>query len=130
MSSTRIKICQDTEGTWSVYGTSPEQVSGLPSLSASIDYARKACNAAPATIELYIDGMYIVAHQESGWPKALVSSGNGLSQSDEKRHDRGKATAWSRLMAWLRKSRHLTAEAGRPYVREREASNVVSLKLV
>src|SRR5690348_8627843 len=125
-----IKISRDACGTWSVCGASAVPGSGLPSLSCGLDYAREACNAAPATIELYIDGMYIVAHQESGWPKALVSSGNGLSQSDEKRHDRGKATAWSRLMAWLRKSRHLTAEAGRPYVREREASNVVSLKLV
>lgn len=128
--SSRIKICQDFGGTWSVYGTSPAQVSGLPSLSASLDYACKACNAAPTTIELYIDGMYMVAHQESGWPKSLVASGTGQSQSDEKRHDRGEATAWSRLVAWLREPRHSTAEAGRPYVREREGSNAPSLKLV
>ena len=83
--SSRIKICRDFEGTWTVYGTSPEQVSGLPSLSASIDYARKACSAAPATIELYIDGMYIVAHQESGWPKALVSPGIGQNPPADKR---------------------------------------------
>src|SRR5204863_374870 len=64
----RIKICRDVWGTWSVDGASFPTVSNLPSLSASIDYARQACNAAPATIELYVDGMYIVAHQERGWP--------------------------------------------------------------
>ena len=70
----QLKICSDSRGTWSVHGLSPLPVKHLPSLSASIDYARQACNAAPATIELYVDGMYIVAHQERGWPKALVSS--------------------------------------------------------
>jgi hypothetical protein len=71
--SLRIKIFRDVGGSWSVHGPSPVPVSGLPSLSASIDYARQACGAAPATIELYVDGMYIVAHQERGWPKALVT---------------------------------------------------------
>ena len=77
--SLRIKICSDVGGTWSVHGPSPAPVCDLPSLSASIDYARQACDAAPATIELYVDGMYIVAHQERGWPKALVTSDIGTS---------------------------------------------------
>ena len=79
--SLRIEICRDAEETWSVHGASPVPVSDLPSLSASIDYARQACDAAPATIELYVDGMYIVAHQERGWPKALVTSDTGLLTS-------------------------------------------------
>jgi hypothetical protein len=128
--SSRIKICRDFEGTWSVYGASPQQVSGLHSLSASIDYARKACNAAPATIELYIDGMYIVAHQERGWPKALVSSSTEEVQPVEKSHAPGGAPPWSRLMARFRGLRHLAAEPGHRYAGEREGSNVVSLKLV
>ena len=128
--SSRIKICRDFEGTWSVYGTSPEQVFGLPSLSASIDYARKACNAAPATIELYIDGMYIVAHQESGWPKALVSPGIGQNPPADKRRVVRETSPWTRLITWLSGLQHLTSEPGHPRVREREASNVVSLKLV
>ena len=128
--SARIKICREFGGTWSVYGTSPAPVSGLPSLSASIDYACHACNAAPATLELYIDGMYIVAHQESGWPKALVSSGTGETHPVDKTHDLGETPPWSRLMTWLRGPRHFTARPGHPRAREREASNVVSLKLV
>ena len=81
----RIEICRDAGGTWSVHGPSPVPASDLPSLSASIDYARQACNAAPATIELYVDGMYIVAHQERGWPKALVTSQTGTSEIGRRR---------------------------------------------
>jgi hypothetical protein len=72
--SLRIKICREVGGSWSVDGLSPVPVSDFPSLTASLDYAREACDAAPAAIELYVDGMYIVAHQERGWPKSLVNS--------------------------------------------------------
>jgi hypothetical protein len=109
--SLQIKICREVGGTWSVHGPSPVPVSDLPSLSASIDYARQACDAAPATIELYVDGMYIVAHQERGWPKALVGSEIGTSEIGQSRPvpavaDPGRAAPWSRLTAWLRRPRH------------------------
>jgi hypothetical protein len=68
----RLKICRETCGAWSVRGPSLMSVSTLPSLSASIEYARKACNAAPATLELFVDELYIVVHQERGWPRQLV----------------------------------------------------------
>jgi hypothetical protein len=128
--SLNIKICRDSGGTWSVHGTSPMPVSGRPSLSASLEYAGKACNAAPATIELYVDGMYIVAHQESGWPKALVSSAVKQSPTVRQTADVSGATPWSRLIGWLRARRHLTIKAGPPRLGERQVSNVVSLKLV
>src|SRR5262249_54907631 len=51
----------------------PILVAHLPSLSASFDYARRECAAAPATIELVIDGFYAVVHQEDGWPRPLVA---------------------------------------------------------
>src|SRR5215469_925965 len=106
--SLRIKIYRDISGTWSVDGLAP--VSNLPSLSASFDYARKACDAAPATIELYVDGVYIVAHQERGWPKALVSGGTGQSHLVRERLT-GTKRRHGRLIAWLRGPRHLAAEA-------------------
>ena len=112
----RIEICRDAAGTWSVHGPSLVPVSDLPSLSASIDYARQACNAAPATIELYVDGMYIVAHQERGWPKALVTSEMGTSEIGRSRPvpadpDPGRGPPWSRLVAWLRGPRHSVSNA-------------------
>jgi hypothetical protein len=109
--SLRIKICRDVGGTWSVHGPSSVPVSDLPSLSASIDYARQTCNAAPATIELYVDGMYIVAHQERGWPKGLVSSETGRSRSVPAGRDPRRAALWSRLAAWLRGPRHSSTAA-------------------
>jgi hypothetical protein len=114
--SLRIKICRDVGGTWSVHGPSPVPVFDLPSLSASIDYARQACDAAPASIELYVDGMYIVANQERGWPKALVRSETGTSEIGRSRPvsaspDPGKAAPWSRLIAWLKGPRHSSTAA-------------------
>jgi hypothetical protein len=146
----RIEICREDGGTWSVHGPSLVPVSDLPSLSASIDYARQACNAAPATIELYVDGMYIVAHQERGWPKALVTSDIGTSDigtsdigtsdigtSDIGRSrpvpagpDPGRAAPWSRLVAWLRGPRHSSTAASPAALSKREVSNAASLRLV
>jgi len=33
---------------------------------------RRECAAAPATIELVIDGFYAVVHQEHGWPRPPI----------------------------------------------------------
>jgi hypothetical protein len=72
--SLRLQIRRDVWGTWSVHGLSPLPVSHLPTLSASIDYARKECAAAPATIELLIGEFYAVIHQEQGWPRQILGS--------------------------------------------------------
>jgi hypothetical protein len=128
--SLRIKICSDVGGTWSVHGPSPAPVCDLPSLSASIDYARQACDAAPATIELYVDGMYIVAHQERGWPKALVSSEIGRGRPVPADPDPGRAAPWSRLVAWLRRPRHVSTAAGPASLSKHQVSNAAGLRLV
>ena len=128
--SLRIKICRDVGGTWSVHGASPVPVSDLPSLSASIDYARQACDAAPATIELYVDGMYIVAHQERGWPKALVNPEIGRNRPVPAGSDPGRAALWSRLVAWLRGRRASRTEGSPASLSKQEVSNAASLRLV
>src|SRR4051812_9577644 len=123
-----IKICREAGGSWRGNGPSPP-VSNLPSLSASIDYARQACNAAPATIELYVDGMYIVAHQERGWPKALVASETARSRPVPAAPDRGRAAMCSRLVAWL-KGRHSSTAASPAPLSRQKVSNAASLRLV
>jgi hypothetical protein len=128
--SLRIKICRDVWGTWSVHGPSSMPVSHLPSLSASIDYARKQCDAPPATIELYVDGVYNVAHQERGWPKALAAPAIGQSRPASTGPHLGTAPLRSRLGAWLRRARHLNTEPSLASVRQRQGSNGASLKLV
>ncbi len=128
--SLRIEICCDVGGSWSVHGPSPAPVSDLPTLSASIDYARQACNAAPATIELYVDGMYIVAHQERGWPKTLVASDIGRSRPVPAGPDPGRVALWSRLVAWLRGPRHSSTATSPASLSKREVSHAASLRLV
>src|SRR4029077_7017869 len=70
--SLHLKISSDDRGSWSVHGLPSLPVKHLPSLAASIDYARQEGAAAPATIELLIDGFYAVVHQERGWPRRLI----------------------------------------------------------
>lgn len=101
--SLHLKICRNVWGTWSVHGVHgllPLPVSGLPSLSASIDYAREECAAAPATIVLLIDGFYLVVHQERGWPRRLLVPEAEQAHPVSADHDVTPTTR--RLLAWLR----------------------------
>jgi hypothetical protein len=68
-----LQIVHDPSGTWSVHGLPGQPVACLASLTESIDYARKECGEAPATIELMVDGFYAVIHQELGWPRRFVA---------------------------------------------------------
>jgi hypothetical protein len=94
-----LKICRDVWGTWSVHGLLPIPVSRLPSLSASIDYAREQCAAAPATIELLVDGCYMVVHQQRGWPRRLLAP---EARSDLAGSEPGGTPMMTRLLAWLK----------------------------
>jgi hypothetical protein len=67
-----LQIVHEPAGSWTVRGLANRPVAHLPSLAASVDYARRECAEAPATIELMIDGFYAVVHQQDGWPRQLV----------------------------------------------------------
>jgi hypothetical protein len=103
----QLKICHDVRGNWSVHGLSPVPVSHLSSLSASIDYAREACGAAPASIELWINGFYAVIQQERGWPRRLLAPETERSHLARKRADLCGSPMWSRFLSALRGSRRL-----------------------
>jgi|SRR5580704_7594280 hypothetical protein len=105
----QLKICRDVWGTWSVHGLSPVPVSHIPSLSASLDYARKECAAAPATIELVTDGLYLVVHQERGWPRQLLAPETNRPPPAVKA-DRNGVPIWMRFLAWLRGPRPSLSE--------------------
>jgi hypothetical protein len=90
----QLKICRDVGGTWSVHGLSHVPVSHLPSLSASVDYAKRECAAAPAIFEVIVDGLCLRYFQDAGWQHRIVASaaaprGTGL---------------WSRALGWLRRA--------------------------
>jgi hypothetical protein len=70
--SLSLQIVHDPTGSWSVHGPGSRSITRLPSLAASLDYARRECAAAPVTIEFLIDGFYAVVHQQHGWLRALV----------------------------------------------------------
>src|ERR1700736_3206125 len=91
--SLHLRICHDTSGTWSVHGLSPLPAAHLPSVSASLDYARRECAAAPATIELLIYGFYAVVHQGEGWPPTPYSQSQGGSAGGSRNEDAGRAVA-------------------------------------
>jgi hypothetical protein len=70
--SLSLQIVHDPAGSWSVHGLVNRPVARLASLTASLEYARRECAAAPATIEFMIDGFYAVVHQQHGWPRQVV----------------------------------------------------------
>ena len=101
--SLQLKIYRDVWGTWSVHGLASVPASNLPSLYASIDHACKACDAAPATIELFVDGMYIVIHQERGWPRPLFAPKTDPARPATTRSDLRDPPVRGRFLDWLRR---------------------------
>ncbi len=97
-----LQIVHDPAGTWSVHGLPQHPVAHLVSLADSVDYARRECAEAPATIELMVDGFYAVIHQELGWPRQLVApNGEGLSVSSPP--DRAHRSAPLGFRDWLKR---------------------------
>jgi hypothetical protein len=93
-----------------VHGLSPVPVSHLPNLSATLEYARKECAAAPATIELLVDGLYVVIHQERGWPRQLLASETERPPPAAAKADLNGLPIWIRFLAWLRGPRRLLSD--------------------
>jgi hypothetical protein len=64
--SLSLQIVREPAGNWTVHGPADGPAARLPSLAACVDYARRECAEAPATIEFMIDGLYAVVHQQKG----------------------------------------------------------------
>ena len=120
--SLQLKVCHDVWGTWSVHGLSPTPVSHLSSLSACIDYARKACDAVPATIELFVDGTYIVVHQQRGWLRPLFAAEPYGPRSAAPGPDLCGPPMRSRFRAWLTGLLSFSPERNHAAPREESAS--------
>jgi hypothetical protein len=67
----RLQVYRDPLGTWSIKGLPAQSVAEFEDLSEGLEYARRGCASAPAVIELFIDGLYLVVYQERGWPRQL-----------------------------------------------------------
>jgi hypothetical protein len=105
----RLQICRDSCGGWSVFGLSPQPAKKFPSLSASVDYARRECGAVPATIEVMAGGCWAVVHQQEGWPRQVVGpdakrskrKGGDPGEAPEERRDRSPRRRLARWRHWL-----------------------------
>ncbi len=69
--ATRFLISQRYDHRWSVETSGRAAGAGFTLLSQAVAYARSACDAAPATIELRIGDVVAVIHQTAGWPKSI-----------------------------------------------------------
>jgi hypothetical protein len=96
----QLQIHCDHRGNWSVHGLSQQATRNLPSLAASVDYARLQCGGAPATIELMTDGFYAVVHQEEGWPRQIVGPESAAPLPAANGLDTGGGPV-ARLRQWL-----------------------------
>ena len=64
----RLQIHRDKAGTWSIKGLPRQSMARFNDLSDALEYAKRECARAPALIEFFIDGVYVVVNQEDGWP--------------------------------------------------------------
>ncbi len=67
----RLQIHRDQAGTWSIKGLPEQSVARFDDLSEALEYAKRECAWAPALIEFFVDGVYVVVNQEEGWPHRL-----------------------------------------------------------
>jgi hypothetical protein len=67
----RLQISHE-QGTWLMTGLPTQAAVVFADLADCIDYAKQQCKSAPAVIELFSDGRYIVSvPQALGWPQQI-----------------------------------------------------------
>jgi hypothetical protein len=70
-------------------------------LKTALAFAKGERAAAPATIELWVEGTVCVIHQERGWPKSVCSA-HRAERLPDYRPGRG-ASAWQAIARALRR---------------------------
>ena len=71
----RFSLSRDRTGMWKLAGVSYACACSFPDLATALDCARQASNAEAATIEMWVDGLYICIHQPKGWPQRICAPG-------------------------------------------------------
>src|SRR5260221_7141721 len=69
-----IRFTRERFGRWTVVGTDGEPRTGFADIEDAVAYARRSCDAAPATLWLNIDGLLVVMTQDSGWTRPLIGA--------------------------------------------------------
>ena len=60
-------------GIWKLVGANSAPARSFPDLAKALDFARVESDAEAATIEMFVDGLYICLHQPKGWPHPVCS---------------------------------------------------------
>ena len=90
-----LKIHREPEGAWSLRGVPGHAVRAFAELAEALEWAKRACNSGPALIELHIDDLYIVVHQQTGWPNKICRPRGALPTSTVERRRKGKPIGWA-----------------------------------
>jgi hypothetical protein len=69
-----IRFTREPFGRWTVVGTDDQPRTGFADIEDAVAYARRNCDAAPATLWLDIDGLVVVTTQDSGWTRPLIGA--------------------------------------------------------
>jgi hypothetical protein len=69
-----IRFTRERFGRWTVVGTDDQPRTGFADIEDAVAYARRSCDAAPATLWLDIDGLVVVTTQDSGWTRPLIGA--------------------------------------------------------
>jgi hypothetical protein len=73
----KFAVEYDRDRGWTVEGAPLGCIRRFPDLPAALEAAQVACNAAPATIAIWHEGIYIcMIHQEEGWPRPMYGPGD------------------------------------------------------
>jgi hypothetical protein len=67
----RVRICGEAAGCWLVSFPPDRRAVEFEELADGLAYAKRRCDAAPALIELFSDGIYVGVPQSEGWPHQL-----------------------------------------------------------
>jgi hypothetical protein len=73
----RFSLSWDHCGIWKLAGSNSARARSFPDLALALDFARVESNAEAATIEMFVDGLYICLHQPKGWPYRLPGQSDG-----------------------------------------------------
>jgi hypothetical protein len=78
----RFSLSRDRAGMWKLAGVSG--ACNFPDLAMALDCARRASDAEAATIEMWVDGLYICFHQPKGWPHRICAPGRAAWEAVSK----------------------------------------------
>jgi hypothetical protein len=69
-----IRFTRERFGRWTVVTADGQRRTGFADIEDAVAYARRTCEATPATLWLDIDGLIVVTTQDAGWTRPLIGA--------------------------------------------------------